>query len=298
MRPVGELFRETYWNIGFRTVGDGRFAFEDKASSFTPIRESKRYWYADPFLFSYGEKLWLFAEAFDNITEKGEIACFEYKDGAFGSPVIVLSEPFHLSYPFVFEMNGEVYMIPETKDDGCIQLYKAVAFPTEWKKDRILVHVPDAVDTVLSSGWLMTSRIRDAADMRVDLELYDFMTGTLHPRNPAVQNSQTARGAGAVFNCRGKIMRPAQDCTGAVYGAGLIFNEITETSAAVYSERETARLSPEDIEICGKPKPLGIHTYARLGEIEVVDFKLRRGNVRRIVWIIKKKFGQRTPVKI
>lgn len=40
-------------------------------------------------------------------------------------PVVVLKEPFHLSYPWVFEEAGKVYMIPETGQDGSVRLYEA-----------------------------------------------------------------------------------------------------------------------------------------------------------------------------
>ena len=41
-------------------------------------------------------------------------------------PVVITHEPdCHFSYPFVFEDNGQVYMMPETGDQHNIRLYKA-----------------------------------------------------------------------------------------------------------------------------------------------------------------------------
>ena len=52
--------------------------------------------------------------------------CWDYRG-------IVLREPFHLSYPYVFRWRGQWYMTPETLDAGCIRLYRARRFPADWE---------------------------------------------------------------------------------------------------------------------------------------------------------------------
>ena len=85
---------------------------------------------ADPFLFSHGGRTWMFFEDFPHATRKGVIAVCEIDaSGHPGAPRVVLEEPFHLSYPFVFEHDGEIYMLPETAAAGCIRLYHADPFP-------------------------------------------------------------------------------------------------------------------------------------------------------------------------
>jgi len=46
---------------------------------------------------------------------------------------IVLDEPYHLSYPYVFEWQGDYYMVPESYQVNSILLYRAVNFPTDWE---------------------------------------------------------------------------------------------------------------------------------------------------------------------
>src|SRR5690606_5950809 len=46
---------------------------------------------------------------------------------------IVLDEVFHLSYPQVFKLKDEFYMLPETAGSNNILLYKAEIFPYNWK---------------------------------------------------------------------------------------------------------------------------------------------------------------------
>ena len=59
--------------------------------------------------------------------------------GGWSGPRTVLERPYHLSYPFVFEHEGELLML--TGDDGSGQggLYRCVRFPDEWELDTTLV---------------------------------------------------------------------------------------------------------------------------------------------------------------
>ncbi len=61
----------------------------------------------------------------------------------------MFERPYHLSYPFVFEHEGSVYMIPETMGSRRIELYKAKAFPFDWELVHVLKEDIDAVDTTL-----------------------------------------------------------------------------------------------------------------------------------------------------
>ncbi len=285
MRPIKDILSEEYWNIAFRETEENDFAFINKNRTFDSLRESKRYWYADPFLFRYKEEIWLFVEAFDNKTEKGVIACMKYENGDFSNPEVVLEENFHLSYPYVYEENGEVYMMPETMEEGCIQIYKAEDFPKKWVKHKTLIKLENAVDTVICGDKLITSVVTDSYEKRVDADVYDINTGkyiqSLH------KNSQLARGAGKIFFAEGKNIRPAQDCTNGVYGAGLVFYSIEEKEGS-FSEEQVYTLVPQDFNVRNKSVE-GVHTYARAGNLEILDFKCKRFNLRRILWIIQKK---------
>src|SRR5688572_22066182 len=88
---------------------------------------------ADPFMVRAGGSWYMLFEAFNLETDKGEIALATSDNGLdWKYQQIVLKERFHLSYPYVFEWDGEHYMVPETLDAGAIHLYKADDFPTSW----------------------------------------------------------------------------------------------------------------------------------------------------------------------
>ena len=80
---------------------------------------------ADPFLFSYKNELYLFYESQKKWYGKGKLCMIKtsnLKD--WSKEKIILKEPIHLSFPFVFEYADHLYMIPETGQDGSIRIYE------------------------------------------------------------------------------------------------------------------------------------------------------------------------------
>ena len=51
----------------------------------------------------------------------------------------VLEEPWHLSYPFLIEWGGDIWMIPESSTNRDIAIYRAVDFPLKWERHAVLV---------------------------------------------------------------------------------------------------------------------------------------------------------------
>lgn len=82
---------------------------------------------ADPFLFIYNNRLYLFYEEMPIGNGLGVIKMVSTNDlHKWSKPVQITHEPqCHFSYPWIFEENGEVYMMPETGCDHNIRLYKA-----------------------------------------------------------------------------------------------------------------------------------------------------------------------------
>lgn len=290
MRPVKDMLIEEYWNIGYRDFSENDSVVDGGRKSFKLLRASERYWYADPFLFEKDGTIYLFVEMFDNLTEVGIIGVSRYENGAFTEPEPVLKEKFHLSYPLVFEENGKIYMMPETHEDNCIQLYEAEDFPYKWKKSKVLVKNANAVDTVFENGMLIASDVCPANDMSIDLSVYD-KNGIRTAYSPVYVSRLDKRGAGRTFTHKGERIRPAQNCVGRVYGGGLIFNRIIQCDENGYSEEEYSAVSPENIETAESRTVQGIHTYARTDKIEIVDIKFRRTNAKRLYWIVKRKAG-------
>ena len=87
---------------------------------------------ADPFMVKKDSSWYMFFEVFNAESKNGEIGMATSEDGLrWKYEQIVLTESFHLSYPYVFESAGQYYMIPESSNEGSVRLYRAEEFPTK-----------------------------------------------------------------------------------------------------------------------------------------------------------------------
>lgn len=289
MRPFKDLFLEEYWEIAYRKYSEADSVVNSKGRyNFNVLKSNKRYWFADPFLFVKDGKTFLFVEMFDNKTEIGVIGCSELVDGIFTEPKVIIKEDFHLSYPCVFEKDGEIYMMPESHNDSCIQLYKAIEFPYKWKKEKKLINNINAVDSVFENGFLITSIVKPQNDMSVDLCVYDEKLSSCK-YNPAYSGSFTKRGAGNCFSHGEFRIRPSQSCENNQYGCKLFFNKIEKCDSNEYKESVISEITPDNIATSYSNTINGIHTYAKSDDIECVDIKSERFNPYRFFYIIKRK---------
>jgi hypothetical protein len=187
----------------------------------------------------------MFFEVMNRQTRRGKIGLATSENGTkWTYQQIVLAEPFHLSYPYVFEWMNDYYLIPETNKTGSVRLYKASKFPLEWSYVGTLLSGQRFVDSsvIRHSGkwWLFTGT---NGQMKFDtLRLYyaDDLMGPWHEHllSPIMEgNLRAARPAGRLLVFGDRIVRYAQDCYPA-YGTQVRAFEITELTTTKYRERE------------------------------------------------------------
>jgi hypothetical protein len=246
----------------------------DDASGYKLMLPPSDRFYADPFLFEKDGKTYLFLEDMRYSEGRALISCCELNpDGTHGPIVEVLRRPYHLSYPFLFEEGGEIYMIPETKGNRTVELYRATNFPAEWALESVLLSDVYAVDATIHKQdgkyWMFVGISNGRYSNCDELGIYfaDALKGpwTPHPDNPVVSDVRRARPAGAFFRDKGRLIRPSQDCAKA-YGYAIVFSEIVTLSETEYKERPIARLDPDWVK-----GNLGTHTYTRTDQFEVID---------------------------
>ena len=86
----------------------------------------------------------------DLSTGKGRLeVCELHDDGTADGWRVALEEDFHLSFPMVFDWNGEVWMIPETGSDHSLRLYRCKTFPTQWELVQRFPTDEELCDTIL-----------------------------------------------------------------------------------------------------------------------------------------------------
>lgn len=207
---------------------------------------------ADPFLLVRRDAWQLFFEVLRADTGRGVIAHATSRDGRvwhYGG--VVLAEPFHLSYPFVFEFEDEVYMIPESFGTRSVRLYRAIDYPHRWLHVEDLLQGEDCADSTVfrhAGAWWMftTTRSRFEGDEPVGafdaLRLYRSATlvgpWKEHPQSPVIwRDPRVARMAGRVLEHDGRLVRFAQDCS-TVYGRQVYAFEVTQLTPDRYEEQQ------------------------------------------------------------
>ena len=188
----------------------------------------------------------MFFEVLNSESGRGEIGLASSHDNArWHYRQIVLREPFHLSYPYVFEWENQVYMVPESYQANSVRLYRAVDFPLSWSFVSNLLNDDDFQDTSIfrsnSHWWLLTDHARPpyyAGTLR--LFHSEQLTGPWieHPKSPVIDgNPHIARPAGRVLVWNDRVIRFTQDCC-PVYGMQVRAFEITELTTTTYHEKE------------------------------------------------------------
>ncbi len=241
------------WSIGILT-GDSPLSLTSPAYVGNPVltgadvTDVRAAYVADPFLLPRAGGEWLlFFEVYNRLREKGEIGAARSADGLRWSyERIVLSEPFHLSYPYVFEWEGEVYLVPESHEAGSVRLYRARELPHRWEFVTTLVEGEMLVDPSLfrheGRWWLLVETNQEPRRWDT-LRLFgaDRLEGPWleHPQSPVVLEPHRARPAGRVIKWQGRPFRFAQVCD-PDYGTAVRAFEILELSPTAYREREAA----------------------------------------------------------
>ena len=198
---------------------------------------------ADPFLIRRGGRWHMFFEVDDWLARKAAIGHATSGDGLHWEyERIVLAEPFHLSYPCVFEHGGHVWMIPESTQAGSVRLYRARRFPDDWVHETDLLAgeaFADATPFQHAGRWWMFAETSGEANDTLRLFTAADLTGPWreHPRSPIVRgDARHARPAGPVIAAEGRLVRLAQNCVPA-YGIDVRGAEILALSPDGYAER-------------------------------------------------------------
>jgi len=239
--------------------------------------------WADPFAIEKNGRYYVFFEELPYAAGKAHISMVEVRaDGSHSAPLKVLERDYHLSYPFVFEHEGELYMLPESARNQTLELYRCVDFPHAWRLERVLMEGVRLVDATLHRApdrWWMFANSAPQGSRMFDDELHLFHAESPlgdwrpHPSNPVKSDARSSRPAGALFARNGSLYRPAQVCVPR-YGAGIALQRILKLTPAEYAERQVQRLLPP-----AQSGLAGLHTMNRAGDLLVVDAFMRRKRI-------------------
>ena len=214
-------------------------------------------YYADPFIHDTEQGRFCFVEEFRHAKNKGEIVVLRFDGNADGNQAVrigvALEESFHLSFPYLFEYEGALYMCPESHGSGQIRIYRCSDFPLQWDLHSVAMDAVAAVDSMIFQAhdrWWLMSSLHPLGDTETYPELHIFsapdpLSGqwTPHPHNPLVVDPEFARNAGLLRD-GDKIYRVSQARSFEAYGAWATVSEIKALSLEHYEENLVSQLKP------------------------------------------------------
>jgi hypothetical protein len=264
------------WQLAYRFCNEERWTGSlDGFHRLVPPAD--RFW-ADPFPLTVNGRHYIFFEELPFAAGKGHISVVEIDAaGNASAPRRVLERDYHLSYPFLLEDEGRLYMIPETANNRTVEAYRCVEFPHRWKLERVLLRDLWCADATLHRGadrwWMFASFCVDGGEVNDELHLFHAESPLgdwkPHRRNPVRSDVRGARPAGRIYSEGGALYRPGQVCA-PIYGAAIALHRITRLDEHGYAEEKVRRIAPAD------PRLLGMHTINRAGDLSVTDVFLRR----------------------
>lgn len=280
-----KLYAES-WNVAFRKRMPGML-MENTDEPFTVIQNPMRYWAADPFLFEYRGRTYIFAELYDYILCRGVIGFCEIAEGITPHWQSIIVENYHLSFPNIYQEREEIYILPESSAAGELYRYRAVEFPYRWEKEKVIRKNVQYADTVMLDAEMHHYALTYCVGNPHMPELYWLDLDS--PKNDHridVEHQELRRPAGKVL--QEEKIRCAQNCI-EDYGKGLVFYRY-RIKDDIYREEEIKRVFPYDVKLSERLYLDGMHTYNYSDHFEVIDIKTRRLNVVNLVFRVLSKF--------
>lgn len=275
-RPFARKLNAALWHTQWHI----RWGYAD-AAAFSVHRLNRivpppdRLW-ADPFPVTKDGRAWLFVEEMFYANARGRIVALEVDGDQVLDHRVVLDPPFHLSYPFLFEHEGELYMIPESNENHSVELWHCKQFPDQWERIHEILSDVRAVDTTLIQHderyYLFTTLARNEnVDRSTELHIYHAdsplsRSWTPHAANPVLVDCRAARMAGGFLTgADGSLIRCAQ-FRGARYGEAITLRRVELLTPDEYAEAPAGEIVPR-----WQPGLIGTHHLSARNGIVCVD---------------------------
>lgn len=231
---------------------------------------------ADPFVLTKDNKDYCFVEDYDYKAKKACIGVYQLGKKEANRIGKAIVEPFHMSFPYLFEFEGQHYMCPETCANKDIRLYRCVEFPLKWELAQVLMDDVFAIDSMIfekDSVWWLMSNIDPVGNGDYNNLLFIFYSDSPlsknwipHPKNPIVVDASKARNGGLLRHEK-FIYRVSQKPGFNTYAKSFSINKICFLNKDDYAEEELTSVKPNFF-----PNLRGTHHLHCNQSISVFDF--------------------------
>jgi hypothetical protein len=246
----------------------------------TKIANPKGRYLADPFVYSREGKDYCFVEDFNVSKAHGSISVFDLTNDEASFIGYALCEPFHLSFPYLFEYNEQLYMVPETSQNADIRIYRCIDFPLKWELAGVAMKNVSAADSMIFKRgdlWWLFTNINPMGGRDHSSELMIFYADDPlssewrpHEENPVYIDPSVARNGGLLYD-NDRVFRTAQVTGFSQYGAKSKLFEIRKLTPNEFEETLVSEIEPDFFDGL-----LGTHHLHSNGTITAFDFVWRQ----------------------
>lgn len=276
------LFRYEKWGIIKSKITDIQDISKDNLINYlwngkSIFPKDENHFYAD--VFAVGKEL-----IFENFSYKEGYACISKMDEN-GSISILLDQKRHLSYPFVFQDDSKIWIIPEDAGSGQLSAYK---YENEKLSDPMILIDKPLIDASIlkyeERYYIFAGISGDLPNEKLHVFYANKFEGPYfdHLLNPVVVNPEASRSGGNILKIKNEWVRPAQVSL-RYYGEYLQFNRILKLSPEEFEEEKFFDLKPSDI----SSKYCGLHNISLENNALVIDVKKHRIGFRAMKFKIK-----------
>ena len=273
------------WNIALAV---GAPSIENLRTAVS-VPNRQDHYFADPFIYTWQARTICFAEEYSLVEDRARIAAIEVvynkeieklvKQPSFRYLGTVIDEPFNLGYPYVFEYEDQLFLIPDSRSSGSVRLYECVEFPLKWQFRHNLLSGVAAADTVVfhheEYWWLLTTVCpRGSSELCSTLYIF-FADNPLakiwqpHSMNPVAIDSMNGRNGGFIWrrNTSSELNRVIQRQGYLRYGASIGKAKISILNPSNYEETVSDIALPDqlNVECC--------HHLSFDGDYSAYDYK-------------------------
>jgi hypothetical protein len=272
-----ELFKSEQWNIGIiheSLVNLIDYGIPENEIHWMPLQKPTNF-RADCFAYDDDDQLNIFFEDYDYKSRKGKISKVSYSEVSdFSKHSTVLEKEYHLAYPYLLNVEGKLYLIPESCENKSVDIYRIDTISGQASFHKTILNNTDAVDSTLlkfnEKWWLFCTMSSDESNTKLHLFYADTFDGnyTAHPANPVKTDIRNSRPAGKPFINSGALYRVAQDSSD-TYGGKIAINKISKLNEFAFEEETVGYIG--SFKNSGFDK--GVHTICEAGEYTILDAK-------------------------
>ena len=255
-----------YWAIGFVKNGlDG--VMNDDVIDVEWLKMPKDGWFADPFILEVSDdEIQVLVEEMPSDYNKGVFTLLKINrhNMELVSKKTILKLPTHLSFPCILRENDKVYIYPESAQSGRLDMYE-YHFDTESVTFEKTICDDVVWDSCISDCFgdrMLFTAAND--DFTLDVYKWNDSKDRFVTWKQVLSDNKNSRMGGQLFEYKGNMYYPAQDCN-EIYGGAIQIKRINF---------ENGEFSIETVKRISSPHPkmrLGLHTLNEYKGVVVVD---------------------------